>query len=327
MKNIYLSVIITYHNSENYFYKLLNSLESQINDKRVEVIFIDDGSTDRSIDMVQAFQTLQPDRIRIIQHENIGIAASRNKAIRLAVGKYIGFADTDDWIVPDMFTRMLNRAMDTEAEVVLCDFYKAFPAGKNRIIRVFDPGEHGSVPSNNKRFVFESGFSLWNKLFHRDLFIKNDLWFVEGILHSDIAISPVLMAHSNKISKVHSPLYFHHERAESSVRSWHSDFNDIFRAMDVLQSVMPSGYEKELEYLVIRELLYMTLPSRCLNRTISRKHLNLTLDYLDTHFPSWKINPYLKERGLFHRLYILLASKGYVSSICSYAQMKKIFLR
>ena len=98
-----ISVIVPVYNVEKYLKKCLNSLINQtLND--IEIICVDDGSTDSSIEILKEFE-LKDDRIIVISQKNEGAATSRNKGINLAKGEYISFVDSDDWLELDAFEK------------------------------------------------------------------------------------------------------------------------------------------------------------------------------------------------------------------------------
>ena len=94
-----ISIIIPVFNAEAYLYRCLKSIQEQTN-KNFEVIIIDDGSTDQSINICQEF-TEKDNRFKVYQKENGGVSSARNMGLNHAIGDFIFFADADDWISPD----------------------------------------------------------------------------------------------------------------------------------------------------------------------------------------------------------------------------------
>ena len=113
-----LSIIVPVYNVKNFLSKCINSIRNQTF-KDYELILIDDGSTDGSGEMCDAFAK-QNDKIKVIHQDNHGLAYVRNIGIAKAVGEYIGFVDSDDWIEPDMFFKMINVADNNDADIVIC---------------------------------------------------------------------------------------------------------------------------------------------------------------------------------------------------------------
>lgn len=113
-----LSIIVPVYNVKPYLDKCVASILNQ-SFADFELILVDDGSTDGSGELCDVYKT-QDSRIKIIHQRNQGQAVARNRAIKEANGCYIGFVDSDDWIEPDMYKFLLDAAIETKADVVIC---------------------------------------------------------------------------------------------------------------------------------------------------------------------------------------------------------------
>ena len=116
------SVVIPVYNVEPYIDKCLNSVFGQ-NQQEIEIIIVDDGSTDGSMDLVREYMK-EKHNIKIIQQENRGLGAARNTGLKNAIGKYIYFLDSDDLISPDTLETCFQCAEKDNLQVV---FFDAFP--------------------------------------------------------------------------------------------------------------------------------------------------------------------------------------------------------
>ena len=106
-----LSIIVPVYNTAEYLEQCLNSLLAQpIPEKDYEILLVNDGSIDNSLEIMQRFLAVNPDVIEIIDTENGGQGRARNLALEVAQGDYIGFADSDDWVAEDMYLRLLDAA-------------------------------------------------------------------------------------------------------------------------------------------------------------------------------------------------------------------------
>ncbi len=119
MENIEISVIIPVYNSEKYIVKCLDSLKAQ-SMKEIEVIIINDGSTDRTKDLIEEYQNAHQLKIRLYSRENAGQAAARNFGVLQAEGRYIAFMDSDDYVERDYLQQLYQTAKDHQSEVVTC---------------------------------------------------------------------------------------------------------------------------------------------------------------------------------------------------------------
>lgn len=113
-----VSVIVPIYNAEKYLVQCLDSIYSQTL-KDIEIILINDGSTDRSADICKKYLT--DSRTVYYYKENEGLAAARQDGMERASGEYIGFVDSDDWIEPDMYEKMYQAAVSNHSDVVFCN--------------------------------------------------------------------------------------------------------------------------------------------------------------------------------------------------------------
>lgn len=122
MEKIKISVIVPVFNAEKYLKMCLNSLVSQTL-KNIEIICIDDGSTDNSLAILDKFKS-KDDRIKIIKQKNYGVSMARNNGISEAQGEYIGFVDADDWVDKDFFEKLYNAAQKYNADIATAGYYR-----------------------------------------------------------------------------------------------------------------------------------------------------------------------------------------------------------
>lgn len=130
---IKLSIIVPIYNAQNHLKKCIESIINQT-EKDIEIILIDDGSTDDSLKICNEYQR-KDFRINVIHQNNSGVSIARNQGIKIAKGEYIGFVDSDDWIDLDMFKRLLEEAKKTDADIVMCDAILFIQLVKSKRIR------------------------------------------------------------------------------------------------------------------------------------------------------------------------------------------------
>ena len=118
-----VSIIVPVYNVEKYLAKCLDSLVSQTLED-VEIIVVDDGSKDNSKQIIDEFQTKYPDKIKSFVKENGGLSDARNFGLDRAIGEYIGFVDSDDYVTAEMFEEMHSLAQKYDAEMVICNLQK-----------------------------------------------------------------------------------------------------------------------------------------------------------------------------------------------------------
>lgn len=117
-----VSVVVPIYNTEKYLNRCLESIKNQ-DCKNIQVIMIDDGSTDGSNVIAQNFVSTD-DRFILISQKNAGVSAARNKGLKKATGEYLLFVDSDDWIEPDMISTLVENILETGADVSCCQYDK-----------------------------------------------------------------------------------------------------------------------------------------------------------------------------------------------------------
>lgn len=181
-----ISVIVPVYNTENYLPKCINSILSQTH-KDLQVILIDDGSTDKSGEILDAYQ--KTDSRIIVKHiENSGVSKARNLGLSIATGDYIAFVDSDDTIKPDMYESLLKIAEEYNAEIVTSDFLFNGSSIKNSLDENTFYDEEQIKEKVLPQFSYNNSigvFAFTNKIFSRTLIINNNILFYEGFSYQE----------------------------------------------------------------------------------------------------------------------------------------------
>lgn len=180
-----LSVIIPVYNTGKYIKRCLDSILSQ-NIEDVEIICVDDGSTDDSLQILQEYF----DKILIIKQPNSGSGVARNTALIQAKSEYILFVDSDDWLLPQACQKNLDTALKTQAEVIIfggltCSKNKLRKGSYsvNKIPRKYYNKTFNKQAFKNDLFRFPS--TAWTKLYKKDFLIRNNIKFQEIFVGQD----------------------------------------------------------------------------------------------------------------------------------------------
>uniref|UniRef100_UPI0011AFD7C1 glycosyltransferase family 2 protein n=1 Tax=Vibrio hyugaensis TaxID=1534743 RepID=UPI0011AFD7C1 len=173
MSEYKVSVIVALYNVEEFVQKTLESLFNQTQDK-VQYVIIDDGSTDNTLEIVtKAIDSFVSKKdVILISRENKGVSYSRQQGIDLASGDYIIHLDGDDTVENNWLSTLYQKALDTNADITICDYSLELSNLTKVIEQRFDINDPIEALLNNRI----QGF-LWNKLISRDLIIKNDVLF------------------------------------------------------------------------------------------------------------------------------------------------------
>jgi len=165
--NDLISVIIPVYNVDKYLSRCIDSVINQTY-KNLEIILIDDGSTDNSGKICDEY-ALKNNRIIVIHKQNEGVSSARNTGLNIATGNYIGFVDSDDYIEPDMYEVLYNLLIKNEVEVSCCDYF-VFSRKEKKYVQSLDNTING-ILYINEILNTKSGHGgfLWNKLYSKNL--------------------------------------------------------------------------------------------------------------------------------------------------------------
>ena len=213
-----ISVIVPVYNVKEYLEKCILSILSQTYTE-LEILLIDDGSTDGSGDVCERYAK-KDDRIRVYHTENHGLSAARNYGLDRAQGQYIGFVDSDDWIEPDMYERLLKIAKKTGADIVTCNFFMEY---KHKTEKFSGPAKPFVVCGDDilHTYLFRQGAcqDSWNNLFNADLF--QNVRYPEGRSFEDYTIKPPLIKNAKKM--VYTPAcLLHYRNRKNSLSNVHT---------------------------------------------------------------------------------------------------------
>ena len=175
-----ISIIIPVYRVENYISRCCRSLFG-MRFQDVEYLFVDDATPDGSIAVIESVLNEYPHRkaqVRLLTHQkNMGVACARNTGLEAATGEYIAFVDADDWIEKDMFEKLYQKAEAGHLDITGCDWYLEFEASR-RYMR--QPVYEKASDCLIALLTGEMRWFLWAFLVRRDLYVKNNIRFLDG---------------------------------------------------------------------------------------------------------------------------------------------------
>lgn len=226
---VWLSVCIPVYGVEAFIRRCAESLFGQTIKKGIEFIFVDDASPDRSIEILKNVIAEFPERkkqVHIIRHsENIGLAGARLSALRLAKGEYVIACDSDDWVESSMYEKLMDTAVLTNADVIVCGNYINY--GNSQTVS-------GEIFSENCQTflnqVIRGGYhnSLCNKMLRLSLFSRISPSFVQGVnMWEDASVLARLVYNANSIAVVSVPLYHYYQANNLAyTQKWKSEYSE-----------------------------------------------------------------------------------------------------
>lgn len=310
LENIMISIIIPAYNVEKYIEQCLDSLLNQTYDN-YEVIIIDDGSTDRTSDIVKEYENAN-EKIHLIVQKNMGVSCARNRGIEAALGKYIFFFDGDDYLPNNALEKMIATAELYKTDVLKFSAY-TFTDGKDNVEWNEDgykyKGNYDSTYTGKeylkKAIINEDAYFVNNGHFitRRSLITDNKLSYIDGIIHEDIIFHWKLMMLSDKVRVLNEPLSYRRYRSGSIMQSK----NQLNRVSSLI-IIIDSTYE-----FIEEENFRKGAIEKWFLRLYARKILQYWLELSDTeqNSPEAKdlykeIRKQMKTHFFFGRLNFLL---------------------
>ncbi len=272
-----VSIIVPVYNMASE-HKLNYCLDSLINQTLtdIEIIAVNDASTDNSLEILREYESKYPDRFKVITYpDNRHQGGARNEGIKAAQGDWIGFVDSDDWFAPDYCEKLVKRGEDTGADVVAANLSLVYEHTMipGREIKSVDASRTGIFNDElHKAFLLASG-SIVTRIYRRSLIVDNHLDFPEHIFYEDNAAGPVWSMYFKHLELVDEPLYFYYQHDTSTVHTiTEARCRDRLTACEIiLHEFKERGfydtYRDELEALYIRLYLVNTLFGYMINGT------------------------------------------------------------
>ncbi len=221
-----LSIIVPVYNmaapADGGVEKLRYCLDSLVNQTTAdyEIIAVDDASTDNSFSILKEYESNYPWKFKAVQSfENARQGGARNKGLEIAKGKWVGFVDSDDWVAPDMYEKLIAKAENTGADVVGCD-YCAVSEQSMKIGKIMPnntPEQTGVLDKEKYKLLVMNPGSMVIKIYLREVIEANELRFPENTFYEDNCASPIWMLHFSHFERVEEPLYYYYQHDASTV--------------------------------------------------------------------------------------------------------------
>lgn len=256
-----ISIVVPIYNVEDYLSSCIKSLVSQTY-ANIEIILVDDGSTDSSSKICDEYAKLD-ERICVIHQENGGLSQARNTGLKVSNGKYIAFIDSDDLVAKDMIEKLYFALIDNSCQISCCRYYKF--TNERELVSKCD---YVDIPDILVRCNVDAlkdiynarikniEFTAWNKLYNKKIFDDNKILYPVGKLYEDIFTTYKLLYYSKFVVFVDQELYFYRQRKGSIMNQSIS-----IRRLDALE-----GHEECMDFYYKHEkykLLGLELNAYC----------------------------------------------------------------
>lgn len=309
-----ISIIMPVYNSEKYLAASLDSILNQ-SFQDFEIICINDGSIDRSKEILEQYIENHGNRIKLISIENGGQANARNIGITCAKGEYITFVDSDDELEEKALEKLYKKAKESEADLIICDIDRIFTQN-NKVTKKFqfdtDFTIHGvtKIEQYPDIICYLHG-APYGKLIKRDFLVQNHIEFLKGYIYEDQVFTQCLLSNDPTIAQVKEKLYRYYVRENSTMTSKSSKVTDMFVAYDYIYAAykkknLEQKYRKELEYLCLYHVMIGTSFRMWSSKQYSLfSALKKCKEYVRS-FGFGKHNEYLKKKGIISVLFVKL---------------------
>ncbi|MDD3265615.1 MAG: glycosyltransferase [Burkholderiales bacterium] len=224
-----LSVIVPVYNTEKYIERCLDSIVNQTYFNQMEVIVINDGSTDNSQLIIDGYVT-RYNNIRAFIKPNGGLSDARNFGLQFVAGKYLAFLDSDDWVDAELYEKCINYMLvNSKVEVLHFNYVEEWNDDVSRVI-------------DSARLLYRSKYFTscvaWNKVFLTSYWRKHNFRFYVGIKHEDLELIPKIIYYTNDIACLHnSSYYLHYDRSNiSSIMNSKRDIKSFKASFDSLMT-------------------------------------------------------------------------------------------
>ncbi len=301
-----LSIIVPVYNMAaggKLEYCIQSLLKQELTD--YEIIAVDDSSTDDSLDVLKRLQQENPQKLKVIvSPENRRQGGAKNLGLQEAIGDWIGFVDSDDWVAKDMYAKLLWKAGETGADVVGCNYLVTDQTGKEKGIAVPNnsPAQTGVMDEQKYRDCILNPGSMVIKIYKRAIFQQENIVFPEKIFYEDNAIGVLPLLYAKRFERVEEELYFYYQHDASTVHTIDMErCKNRLEAMEIYKKqCMDRGfyekYKQEIDYKIYelgyRNTLFSYVQTQ---KHPSHSFVELLRSFLLENVPQFHENPYYQK--------------------------------
>ncbi len=294
-----LSVIIPVYNAENYIERCVNSVLSQTL-KDFEILLINDGSNDRSEELIANYEKAYPDVIRAISVENGGQGRARNIGLSMARGEYIGFVDSDDWIDPTMYEKMITTMECSGKNISVCGMTGHFDDGNTAEEFCYRPDR-----------IISAANSVCNKVFRKESI--SGISFPEGLWYEDFEYSAIALFQTGDCCFLPDTFYHYRRGHVSTMTNNNARKNlDILRVMEHIEMSIREEQKDDFEFLILNHVLLEAIKRVNEQESADKKEVIRELrNYVRTRIPDLSRCRSFREESRNRRIIMKLNYDGF----------------
>ncbi|MDT2370761.1 glycosyltransferase [Enterococcus faecium] len=249
-----LSFILPVYNVQKYIKQCVESIEENNENiqNKFEILLIDDGSTDNS-SVICDNLSIQYKNIRVFHKKNGGLSDARNYGLYHAIGKYVAFIDSDDFVANDIVSKLIDFVTSNTADIYIWDGEVVDESGTETIASKYcfsHPKIELNIIYSGQQFILNQlkeiddyVTTVWLGLYNREFLISNSLWFQCGILHEDELWSPIVFLKAKSIIYVGEKLYFYRQRSNSIMNKTNKDYSRNIKDLIYIYNSLPFAFD------------------------------------------------------------------------------------
>lgn len=310
MEQYKLSIVVAVYNLEKYLPRCLDALVNQTL-QDIEILCVDDGSTDTAPKIIDEYAKKYPNKVKAFHKPNGGEFTTRNYGLERAIGEYVTFVDTDDYVEPTWAEKLYNAAKENDADLAVCGFERIdLDTGKVVSKNMTNFGNTVKEINNKDDFMLFINPAPWNKIYKLEK--VKDLRFLNFRGFNDMIFLTSSYTKIRKVAFVPDVLYHYFLRYDSQIHNVNKqDVENLKKYLLELKDL----YIKENKYDEMKYILdlmaFIHLGTSVMYRASYDKNINMknmmkeTISYLDENFGTWRKSPYLKlgyslKKGFTH---------------------------
>lgn len=297
--NIKLSVVVAVYNLEEYLPRCLEALVNQTL-QDIEILCVDDGSTDSAPQIIDEYVKKYPSKVKAFHKLNGGEFTTRNYGLERAVGEYVTFVDTDDYVEKEWAQKLYDAVKSNDADLAVCGFER-IDLKTNKVVATNMTNFGKTVKKINCKddFLLFINPAPWNKIYKREK-IKN-LRFLPFRGFNDTMFLASCYTNMEKIAFIDDVLYHYYLRYDSQIHTVNKqDVENLKKyLLEVKKLYEETGRYEEMRY-ILDTFAFLHLGTSVMYRvsydeTVDiKKILKDTIKYLDDNFTNWRKSPFLK---------------------------------
>ncbi len=212
-----LSVIIPIYNNEQYLKECLDSICNQtLSD--IEIICVNDGSEDNSLQIIEEYKQ-KDNRIILINQDNMGQSSARNNGLKIATGEYIGFVDSDDYIDQDFYEKLYNSAKQNNLDMAVAGIVRFKGIRRRYMLNFSDEIIEKNLNKKMELCKIPRQCYVVNKIYKRDVLLAHNLFFKEGVYYEDVGFTIRAIYFLNGLITVPGTYYNYRKNYNSTVKT------------------------------------------------------------------------------------------------------------